>query len=79
MAAALGASKRRRWQSRRGLALQVGQFVHVVVERLELSHEGIAQQEVKAAFFGLAGEYRDAHVHGILDLQWNSGQHRQAT
>ena len=36
------------------------------------------QDDVETAFLGLAGEDRDAHVHGRLDLGRHDRQHRQA-
>ena len=75
---ALVARQRRRRQVRRRGASEVRQVVHVVVERLHRAVHRVAQHEVEAAFLGLAGEDRDAHVHGFLDLGRRYRQHRQA-
>ena len=63
---------------RRRRALDARQIVHVVVERLQRAVPGVAQDLVEPAFLGLAGEDRDAHVHGCLDLGRHDRQHRQA-
>ena len=63
---------------RRRRALDARQIVHVVVERLQRAVPGIEQDGVEPAFLGLAGEDRDAHVHGRLDLGRHDRQHRQA-
>ena len=76
--AALVARQRRRRQMRRGGAFEARQIVHVVVERLHRAVHRVAQHEVEPAFLGLAGEDRDAHIHGFLDLGRHHRQHRQA-
>ena len=67
-----------RRQAGRRCALDARQIVHVVVERLQRAVPGIEQDGVEPAFLGLAGEDRDAHVHGRLDLRRHDRQHRQA-
>ncbi len=59
-------------------ALEARQIVHVVVERLHGAVHRVAQHQVEAAFLGLTGEDRDAHVHGFLDLGRRHRQHREA-
>ena len=76
--AALVAGQRGRRQAGRRRALDARQIVHVVVERLQRAVPGIEQDRVEPAFLGLAGEDRDAHVHGRLDLRRHDRQHRQA-
>ena len=61
-----------------GRVLDARQVVHVVVERLQGAVPGVLQDGVEPAFLGLAGEDRDAHVHGGLDLGRHDRQHRQA-
>ena len=62
--AAFVAGERRRRQAGRRRAFDARQIVHVVVERLQRAVPGIEQDRVEPAFLGLAGEDRDAHVHG---------------
>ena len=64
-------------KNRHGDAIERGQIVHVVVERLEGAVPGVAQNQIEAAF-GFAGEERDAEIHGFLEFRRQLGQHRQA-
>ena len=61
-----------------GLTFEVGQIVHVVVERLQGAVERIPHHLVEASFLGLAREHGDAHVHCRLDLGRQDRQHREA-
>ena len=47
-------------QERRRLADQVRQRVHVIVQRLELPVESVAQHLVEPVLLGFAGEERNA-------------------
>ncbi len=68
-----------RWrENRHGRAVERRQIVHVVVERLQRAVPGVAQNVVEAAF-GLAGEERDAEIHGFFEFGRQLGQHGQAT
>ena len=52
------------------------QIVDVIVERFERARGGIAHHFVHAAF-GFAGEQRDAHVEGFLQIRHHVREHRQ--
>ena len=65
-------------QERRRLALQRGQLVHVVVDRLERAVPGVAQHLVEAALFGLAGEEGDAERLRLAHVLRHLRQHGDA-
>ena len=65
-------------QDRRRLALERGQIVHEIVERLQRAVPGVAQHLVEPTFFGFAGKQRDAKLLRLADLRRHFRQHRDA-
>jgi len=51
----------------------------MVVQRRERTVAGVAQNLVHASLFDLAGEQRDAEIHGFLHLRGHARQHGQAS
>ena len=64
-------------QKRARRSAEAGQIVHVVVERLQLAGGGVAQQAVEASL-GFAGEQRDAHGAGGIEVDRGAVEHGQA-
>ena len=66
------------WQDRRWLPLQIGELVHVVVERRKHSVPGIAQHLVEATFLSLAGKEGNAERLGLAHVLRHFRQHGDA-
>ena len=64
---AAGAFDARCGKNGHGGPIQRRQIFHVVVERLERALPGVAQHRFKAPF-GLAGEKRNAQIHGLFEF-----------
>ena len=65
-------------QNRDGCALKPGQFVHVVVDRLQLARKGILQDQAEPAFLGLSSEDCASDVESLLEIRRNLFQHGEA-
>ena len=59
-----------------GSALDAGQILHVVVKRLQRARGRVAQYLVQPAL-GFAGEQREAHFSGAVQIGVDAVEHRQ--
>jgi len=67
-----------RRQERRRRRLDRRQLVHEIVDWLWFAERGVAQYRVEAAFFGLAGEQRTAHVERRFQVRLRLLEHGDA-